>query len=138
MKESEDWNGDVYTKLEPKTNQELMVPYRWTGRDKLLYLAEHNNNWNGCMHTGITINGTPLGERFLASYDNPFARHWNSKIYNRYIAARIPAELIPQPTADTPPLLKVQIDLTKQNPANDAGIYFREMGTHDLEVPISP
>ena len=136
--DSDDWNGDVYTKLEPKTNQELMVPYRWTGRDKLLYLVEHNNNWNGCMHTGITINGTPLGERFLASYDNPFARHWNSKIYNRYIAARIPAELIPQPTADTPPLLKVQIDLTKQNPANDPGIYFREMGTHDLEVPISP
>jgi hypothetical protein len=118
-----------------------MVPYCWTGRDKLLYLVEHNSDWNGCMHTGITINDTPLPERFLASYDNPFARHWNSKFYNRYIAARIPAELIPQPSADKAPLLKVQIDLSFQQPiTKDAptGIHFREMGTHDLEVPILP
>jgi len=115
-----------------------MVPYRWTGRDKLLYLVEHNNNWNGCMHTSITIDDTPLPERFLASYDNPFARHWNSKLYNRYIAARIPADLIPQPSADKAPLLKVQIDLMKQIADNDSGIRFREMGTHDLEVPILP
>ncbi len=138
---SDGWHGDVYTRLEPKTNQVLMVPYCWTGRDKLLYLVEHNSDWNGCMHTGITINDTPLPERFLASYDNPFARHWNSKIYNRYIAARIPADLIPQPSADKAPLLKVQIDLSMQQPITKdvpTGIHFREMGTHDLEVPILP
>jgi hypothetical protein len=139
--ESDGWNGDVYTRLHSKTNQVLMVPYRWTGRDKLLYLVEHNSDWNGCMHTGITINDTPLPERFLASYDNPFARHWNSKFYNRYIAARIPADLIPQPSADKAPLLKVQIDLSMQQPVTKdvpTGIHFREMGTHDLEVPILP
>lgn len=133
-KESEDWNADVYAKVDSKPSHELMVPYRWTGRDKLLYIVEHNHNWNGCSHTGISINGTPLNERFLASYDSPFARHWNSKIYNRYIAARIPAELIPQPTADAPPLLKVKIDMSK----TDSAIHFREIGTHDLEIPFSP
>ncbi|MEB3360458.1 MAG: hypothetical protein VKK04_27285 [Synechococcales bacterium] len=127
---SENWNGDIYTHIPPKTNLELMVPYVWSGRDKLLYMVEHNSDWNGCMHTGITVNDQPI-ERFLATYDNPFARHWNSKSYNRYIAACIPADLIPKPTAETPPLLKVKINLSKQN----AGFYFREMGTHDLEIP---
>jgi hypothetical protein len=129
-KDSDSWNGDTYTKIPEKTNLELMVPYVWSGNDKLLYMVEHNSNWNGCMHNGITVNGHPI-ERFLASYDNPFARHWSSKSFNRYIAARIPADFIPKPTSENPPLLKVKIDMSKQN----NGLHFREMGTHDLEVP---
>ncbi|MDB9315298.1 hypothetical protein PN462_19440 [Spirulina sp. CS-785/01] len=127
---SDDWHGDIYTIIPRDTTLKLKVPYVWSGRDKLLYMVEHNNDWNGCMHNGITVNGQPV-ERFLASYDSPFARHWNSKSYNRYIAARIPAELIPRPQADQVPLLEVTIDMTKQN----GDLHFREMGTHDLEVP---
>jgi hypothetical protein len=84
------------------------------------------------MHNGITVNDQPI-ERLRATYDNPFARHWNSKVWNRYIAARIPADLIPKPKADAPPLLRVKIDMSKQ----DNNINFREMGTHDLEIPYS-
>jgi hypothetical protein len=120
------WNDDVLAEITAKTNSVLVVPVVPNGRDKLLYLVEHNNNWNGAMHNGITVNGTPI-ERFLATYDNPFARHWNSKFYERYFAARIPASLIP---ADR--WLKVRIDMSKQTNS----IYFREIGTHDLDTPL--
>ncbi|MEB3360457.1 MAG: hypothetical protein VKK04_27280 [Synechococcales bacterium] len=128
--DSDNWRGDILVEIKPKTNCELMVPYVWSGRDKLLYLINHNNDWNGCMHGSITVNDQPIG-RFSATYNNPFARHWNSKSWNRYIAAYIPAELIPKPTAEMPPLLKVKIDRSYQNLDLD----FREMGTHDLDVP---
>lgn len=131
--DSKSWYGDIHSQIEPGKESELRVPYVWSGRDKLLYIVEHNNAWNGCMHTGITVNGTPI-ERLLSTYDNPFARHWNGRFYNRYIAARIPAELIPKPTAEFPPVLKVRVDMTMQ----DQNIYFREIGTHDLEVPDYP
>ena len=128
--EQDNWNGDIAAQIERSTNLEIMVPYVWSGRDKLLYIVEWNNNENGCMHNGITVNDQRI-ERFLATYDNPFARHWNSKSFNRYIAACIPADLIPKPTSEAPPLLKVKIDTSKQND----DIHFREMGTHDLEIP---
>jgi hypothetical protein len=124
--DTENWNNDVVAKLMANSNFELKVPVIHSGRDKLLYLIEHNNNWNGCMHKGITVNGHPI-ERFTATYDNPFARHWNSKMYERYIAARIPAAWIDENDS----LLDVRIDMTEQ----DNTIYFREIGTHDLDVP---
>jgi len=126
---SENWKSDVLAMIPPKTNLELKVPVVPSGRDKLLYLVEHNTDWNGCMHSGITVNGNPI-ERFLGTYDNPFARHWNSKIYQRYIAARIPADLIPK-TSNLTTYLSVKIDMSKQN----NNIHFREIGTHDLEIP---
>ena len=64
----------------------------------------------------------------MASYDNPFARHWSSKIYERYIAVRVPANLIK--SADRS--LKLQIDMSRTSEQ----IHFREIGTHDLEVPL--
>jgi hypothetical protein len=121
------WNGDSLSKINPNTTLVLKVPIVPSGRDKLLYLIEHNNNWNGCMHTGIKVEGQPI-ERFMATYENPFARHWNSKFYNRYIAARIPASLIPSGRR----WLSVIIDMSKQG---ENGIYFREIGTHDLDIP---
>lgn len=125
---SNNWNSDVLAQILPGKVTSLVVPVVANGNDKLLYLVEHNNNWNGCMHAGIKVNGKEI-ERFISTYDNPFARHWNSKFYNRYIAARIPAGLIGKDDR----WLKVEIDM------NGAGneIYFREMGTHDLVTPAA-
>jgi uncharacterized protein YraI len=120
------WNQDVLAELTAGAEHELMVPVVPSGREKLLYLVEHNSTWNGTGHSGITVNGTPV-ERFLATWDNPFARHWSGKIYERYIAARIPAEVI-----GSDRFLKVRIDLRKQN----SSVHFREIGTHDLDVPL--
>jgi len=124
-----DWNNDVLAELGAKTNWELKVPVIPSGRDKLLYLVEHNNNWNGCLHTGITVNNQPI-ERFMATYDNPFARHWNSKFYERYIAARIPADFIPAGAR----WLSIRVDMSRQQTNS---IYFREIGTHDMDIPWS-
>jgi hypothetical protein len=122
------WNNDVLSKIPQNTNHELMVPVLPSGRDKLLYLVEHNSNWNGAMHSGITVENQPI-ERLMATYDNPFARHWNGKFYERYIAAHIPAGLIPANKR----WLSVRINMTKQ----DQGIHFREIGTHDFDVPLA-
>ena len=83
-------------------------------------------DWNGGMHTGIPVDGKNI-LRLVATYDNPFARHWNSKSYERYLAAHIPAVLVP-PSAR---FLSVRIDMCHQQD----GIYFREVGTHDIDVP---
>ena len=120
------WNDDTLATIGPKTKLVLRVPVISSGRDKLLYLIEHNSNWNGTMHTAITVEGKPV-ERFMATYDNPFSRHWNSKSFERYIATRIPTAQIPANAR----YLNVIIDMTKQ----DKEINFREIGTHDLAVP---
>ena len=122
----DDWNGDTRATIGAKTKLVLKVPVVPSGRDKLLYLIEHNSNWNGTIHTAITVGGKPI-ERFMATYDNPFSRHWNSKSYERYIATRIPKDYIPNGAR----YLDVIIDMSKQ----DNVINFREIGTHDLDVP---
>lgn len=140
------WYYDLLGFINPKTNLDLRVPIVSSGQDKLLYVVVPNTSEfaNGGTHTGIQIakigdKGQPIEEyvaveRFLASYENPFARHWNSRVTQRYIAARIPAELVPKPKSDSNypvTYLSVRIDLSKQNEP----LRLREMGTHDLEVP---
>ncbi len=120
------WNRDVLSKILPQTKPLLKVPVVPTGRDKLLYAVDHNDNWACSLHVGITVNGEAI-ERFVTTYDNPFARHWNSKFYERYLAARIPARL-----TQGLRFLDVQIDMMMQDNSN---FYFREMGTHDFQVP---
>ncbi len=127
---SENSNNDVLGNINLSTNLLLKIPIIPTGaktdHDRLLYLIEYNSNWNGCSHYRITVNDKKI-ERFLSTYDNPFARHWSSKINNRYIAARIPKEVIPENTR----FLDVKINTHTQ----DTDIYFREMGTHNLDIP---
>lgn len=123
-----DIEGDSLSQIGPKTNLLLRVPVVANGRDKLLYMVERNQGDTRSAHSGITVNGQPI-ERLLDTYDNPFARHWNSKIFNRYLAARIPASLIPAGTR----FISVRFDMSKQN---GNGLRFREIGTHDLETPF--
>jgi hypothetical protein len=121
------WGYDVLCYLPQLSKLLLKVPVVPSGRDKLLYIIGYNENTNQPLaHSGITVGGTAI-ERFLATYDNPFARHWNGRAYQRYAAARIPANLINTSAR----FLDVRIDMSYQN----AGIYFREIGTHDLDVP---
>lgn len=123
------WNRDVLTRLAPATNLELRVPVMGNGKDKLVYLIEHNNNWAGTNHTAVTVNNTPI-ERFMATYDNPFYRHWTGKYFARYIAARIPGNLLPTGTR----WFSLRIDRSK---LSGESLWFREIGTHDLEIPTN-
>jgi hypothetical protein len=124
-----DWNQDVIAEFTGGTDWEVVVPVVPSKRDKLLFLVEHNNTWNGAAHAGITVWGHAI-ERFLSTYDNPFARHWNGKPYQRYLAARIPAGLVGDNR-----YLRVRIDMRNRNTAHGTGLHFREIGTHDLELP---
>jgi len=62
-------------------------------------------------------------DNFATSYDNPFARFFNSHAYNRYIATIIPATII---TSDF-----VYVILQSQI-TSGSSLTIREMGTHDL------
>jgi len=121
------WGSDVDCSVSPQTTSRLMVPLVNSGRDKLLYVVGENNDPNRLAHDGVLVNGVNVG-RLRASFDNPFARHWNSKMYERYAAVIIPARMI---TASG--FWTVQIDMGHQSD----NFKFREIGTHDLEVPIS-
>ena len=92
---SDNWGGDVLAQLNQQSNLQLMVPVLPSGRDKLLYLIGSDpDDPPALAHSGITVNGQAI-ERFSAGYDNPFARHWNSKWRERYVAARVPAGSVP-------------------------------------------
>jgi hypothetical protein len=60
------WNSDSLAYIPSKTQLVLKVPVVPSGRDKLLYLIEHNSNWNGASHTAISVGGKPI-ERFMAT-----------------------------------------------------------------------
>lgn len=119
---NDNWNNDVLAILPQNVVSTLMVPIVWSSYDKLVYIVEHNNNWLGVQHNNVKVNGTQI-ENFRTTYTNPFATHFNSKIYNRYIAARIPNNLIKQ----SDKFITLTIDMT---PCNNH-MYIREVGTHD-------
>ena len=122
------WGYDVVGALPGQSKLELVVPVIPSGRDKLLYAVGRNKNVNELSHSGITVEGVPI-ERFVASYDNPFARHYNNKQFERYIAARIPAGLVGN---------RRWISVVISTEYQDDQFLFREIGTHDYDIPILP
>lgn len=122
--ETHDWNNDVLIRVQNNAGKALFyVPVVPSGQDKLVYIVEHNNNWLGTGHVDVKVNDRPI-ERFRSSYDNPFARNFNGKIYQRYLAARIPAEYIKPGDK----FIKLEINMQPTN----HNLYLREIGTHDL------
>jgi hypothetical protein len=103
---------------------DLKVPVVYSGKDKLVYIIEHNSDWTGTYHTSVSVNGVNI-ERFRTTYTNPFATHHNTKPWSRYIAARVPADLIKKEDR----FITLRMDFTAQNPDNN--FHFREIGTHD-------
>jgi len=120
---SESWNLDNLAFAEQSQVYEFRVPVVPSGLDKLVYIVEHNSTWMGTQHTNVWVNGIPI-ERFRTTYSNPFAIHYNSKVYDRYMAARVPADLIKP--GDTFITLKLDMSMA------DLHLHFREIGTHDI------
>ena len=119
---TDNWNNDVLAMAPNGQVTEYVVPVVPSQKDKLLYLVEHNNNWDGLMHTAVFVNDKSV-ERFRSTYYNPFATHINSKFFQRYAALRIPKEYI----EENAKFVTLKIDMTMSN----ANINFREIGTHD-------
>lgn len=124
------------------------IPVINSGKDKLLYLNVANNLSNLNIQnvliqtdtTKILGNITPDSnilnsidefnaktitqiENFTTTYDNPFARYFNSHKNNRYIATRIPASLIKSNFIRV--ILQSQV-------STGTGLMIYEIGTHDL------
>jgi len=106
-----------------KSITKLKVPVVYSGKDKLVYLIEGGAYTVTNAHTGLTVNNKQI-ERFKTTYDNPFSRHFNSKPFQRYVAAKIPASSISQGDL----FITLAINMQNQN----AEYFFREVGTHDL------
>jgi hypothetical protein len=90
---NENWNGGNLTNQSPNTTAIIYIPIVRSGRDKLLYFNEHNDTNNYGVYLSITVNDNNI-ERLRTSYDNPFSRHFNSKPYCRFLAARVPAQYL--------------------------------------------
>ena len=116
-----DWNNDQLASIDLGLVYNLIVPIVPSGKDKLLYIVEHNNQWNGIMHKSVKVDGVPI-ERFRTTWKHPLAIHHNSKMYERFIATRIPEALTRGKTSIT-----VEVDMTQQN----HHIHCREIGTVD-------
>ncbi len=116
------WNNDNLAYFDHSQRYNVRVPVVENGKDKLFYIVEHNSNWVGTMHTNIKVNGREI-ERLRTSYSNSFATHFNSKRFDRYVAAFIPAEFIPKGAT----FIEVKVNMFM----NDHRFYFRELGTHD-------
>jgi len=111
------WNSDILSYFAQGTSLEISVPVVYSGKDKMIYIVEHNNNWVGIMHTAVYVNGKMV-DRLRTTWRNPFALHHNGKFYSRYIATRIPASMI----LPTDHFLAVRIDMSE---VTDANIFFQ-------------
>ena len=72
----------------------------------------------------FTSNTITQIDNFTTTYDNPFARYFNSHKNNRYIATKIPATLIKSNF--------IRVILQGQTATSGTGLMIREIGTHDL------
>ena len=118
----DNWQNDHHAYLPNNKIITVNVPIVPSGKDKLFYIVEHNNDWNGLMHKSILVGNVPL-ERLRTTWNHPLARHVNSKLYSRFAATIIPENL----TRDKR-FIPITIDLTNAN----ENINIREIGTVDL------
>ncbi len=128
------WNNQPLGQFHGGTSYPFRIPFVNSNKDKIFYIIEHNDNWgpsilrleifkfNTTTQTETVIN---LGN-FYTSFDNPFARHYNSKIWQRYYGIVIPKEHLPVKGTDKDNFIKLRIYIP-----SGAHFIFTEVGTHD-------
>ena len=121
-----DWNSEPLLKLPPGSSPSIQIPFVNSGKDKIFYVIEHNSSWGpGVLMTNIQqTDGTykQLGGLFT-SFNNPFSRHFNSKLYQRYYGVIVPKNLLPTDKN----FITIRIDM----PTGLSDLLVREVGTHD-------
>jgi len=138
----------------------VRIPIINSGRDKILYLITNNDNWNENMKavyifqksdvqptipstkdlttaTFNDISNNPITrlDNFTTTFSNPFSRHYNSSVYNRYIGTVIPANLIPVNSNYIIIGLQLPVGLNADLASTSAGTRIKYIGTHD-KIPI--
>jgi hypothetical protein len=130
--EADYWNGRQFMTFKSDTTTEFRIPFVNSQKDKIFYIIEHNNNWGPAIsYLEIkTISGSwiKIGNLYT-TFDNPFARHNNSKIFNRYYGIVIPKAHLPIKGTSNDNFIILRLTI----PKNDGnGLYIREVGTHDV------
>jgi hypothetical protein len=128
------WNNQQLAQFNGGNTYQFRIPFVNSNKDKIFYLIEHNNNWgpsirsleifkyNTTTQTETAIN---LGN-FYTSFDNPFARHFNSKMYQRYYGIVIPKQFLPVKGSSRDNFIKLKITIP-----SGRNLAFTEAGTHD-------
>ena len=131
------WNNTRLCYFKEGLITQFRIPFVNSGKDKIFYIVEHNNNWGPGIIGLSILKSTPntsteveinLGN-FYTSFDNPFSRHFNSKMYQRYYGIVIPKEHLPVKGTSSDNFIKLKISIPS-SPAG-YGLYFTEVGTHD-------
>jgi hypothetical protein len=113
---------------------QFRIPFVNSGKDKIFYLVEHNSDW-GPSIAGLSIftyNTTTQAEvenqlgNFYTSFDNPFARHHNSKLSQRYYGVVIPKQFLPVKGSSSDNFIKLKVTIP-----SGRDFQFTEAGTHD-------
>ena len=113
-------NGDQAATVVANTIGELYVPVVSNGKDKILFFVNQNYPFK---YFQLYVNDVLMTDRLSTGFDNPFATHYNSKLYSKYAGIKIPALMIKPEDK----FLKVKIVMTGMNDH----FWFREIGTHD-------
>jgi hypothetical protein len=122
------WHEDVVVKTTFSADpfktaiSTFFVPVVPSGKDKIVYFVNTNDDRNGTQHRNIKANGEYV-ERFSTAFDNPFATYTNSKPFSRYMATLVPNSIIPSQST----MIKIEINMT----GCDLPLFFREYGSHD-------
>lgn len=119
------WNGDPLIRFPPNTQPVFQIPFVNSDKDKIFYVIEHNNNWGpGIISVSIQKTDNTYQDigGLYTTFNNPFSRHFNSKIYQRYYGVIIPKNLLPT----NKNFITIRVSTPDGNP-----FYVREVGTHD-------
>jgi hypothetical protein len=125
------WNGRQLMIFKWNTRTEFRIPFVNNQKNKIFYLIEHNNDWGppiSSLEIAHQTSWINLGN-FYTTFNNPFSKYNNSKLYNRYYGIVIPKEYLPTKGTPIDNFIRLRISL----PVNEGlGLYIREVGTHDL------
>ncbi len=129
--DNDNWNNDPLIRFPPNTQPSFQIPFVNSGKDKIFYIIEHNSNWG----PGIVMASAQKADNtyqdiggLYTTFNNPFSRHFTSKLYQRYYGVIIPKNLLPTD--------KDFITIRVSMPKGGTNLYVREVGTHDYN-PLS-
>ncbi len=136
-------NNNSYIRFDREDNQPIgifvngasaifRIPFINNNKDKIFYIVETNRNYVTSVPKISIFKGASevnLGNLYT-TFDNPFSRHHNSKLYQRYLGVKIPKEHLPVVTQT---YAQNNYFITLRLFTNSVGIdlKFSEVGTHD-------
>ena len=149
---SNNWNNTPLMEFKYNTSPEFRIPFVNSGKNKIFYLIEYNTEWGSSIgsisvkniDSDISGNYNLVGN-MSTSLENPFSKHFNSKLNCRYYGIVIPKEKLPVgnfiqikiniPNAYERNHLQVsqlgQFKMYIPNAYAGYHLYVREVGTHD-------